>query len=175
MWRLESDSDCKSRICVHNLNFSETLYNLSSQVTVAVFWLYFLLPCLFLLWSKEGTPFRSIHICILHIVRDSLRMSMVQALSIPTKINRGTVEIVSDVKLITKGDKVGASEATLLAKLGIKPFSYGLIIRQACAYPWASITKNLIMIDKPLHRTLDWQHHSSPFNSSLTIFTIAFE
>jgi hypothetical protein len=25
---------------------------------------------------------------------------------------------------------VGASEATLLAKLGIKPFSYGLVIRQ---------------------------------------------
>ena len=40
------------------------------------------------------------------------------------------MEIVSDVKLITAGDKVGASEATLLAKLGIKPFSYGLIIRQ---------------------------------------------
>lgn len=53
-----------------------------------------------------------------------------QALNIPTKINKGTVEIVSDVKLIAAGDKVGASEATLLAKLGIKPFSYGLIIRQ---------------------------------------------
>ena len=26
--------------------------------------------------------------------------------------------------------QVGASEATLLAKLGIKPFSYGLVIRQ---------------------------------------------
>ena len=40
------------------------------------------------------------------------------------------MEFVSDVKLITAGDKVGASEATLLAKLGIKPFSYGLIIKQ---------------------------------------------
>jgi large subunit ribosomal protein LP0 len=53
-----------------------------------------------------------------------------QALNIPTKINKGTVEIVSDVNLITQGEKVGASEATLLAKLGIKPFSYGLIVLQ---------------------------------------------
>ena len=56
-----------------------------------------------------------------------------QALNIPTKINRGTVEIVSDVALITKGEKVGGSEATLLAKLGIKPFSYGLVVQQARA------------------------------------------
>jgi ribosomal protein L10 len=53
-----------------------------------------------------------------------------QALNIPTKINKGTVEIVSDVALIKTGDKVGGSEATLLAKLGIRPFSYGLIILQ---------------------------------------------
>ena len=57
-------------------------------------------------------------------------MAVLQALNIPTKINRGTVEIVSDVKLITAGDKVGASEATLLSKLGIKPFSYGLVIQK---------------------------------------------
>ncbi|KAM3191308.1 hypothetical protein ACQJBY_068918 [Aegilops geniculata] len=30
--------------------------------------------------------------------------------------------------LIKKGDKVGSSEAALLAKLGIRPFSYGLLI-----------------------------------------------
>ncbi len=59
--------------------------------------------------------------------------SRAQALNIPTKINRGTVEIVSDVALISKGDKVGGSEATLLAKLGIKPFSYGLVVQQARA------------------------------------------
>lgn len=50
-------------------------------------------------------------------------------LNIPTKINKGTVEITSNVALIKAGDKVGASEATLLAKLGIKPFSYGLIVK----------------------------------------------
>lgn len=52
-----------------------------------------------------------------------------QVLNIPTKINKGTVEITSNVALIKAGDKVGASEATLLAKLGIKPFSYGLIVK----------------------------------------------
>jgi len=49
-----------------------------------------------------------------------------QALNIPTKIARGQIEIVSDVDLIKIGDKVGASEANLLAKLNINPFSYGL-------------------------------------------------
>ena len=53
-----------------------------------------------------------------------------QALNIPTKINKGTVEITTDVHLIHTGNKVGSSEATLLAKLGIKPFSYGLVVQQ---------------------------------------------
>ena len=57
-------------------------------------------------------------------------MADVQALNIPTKINKGCVEIVADVHLIRASEKVGGSEATLLAKLGIKPFSYGLVIQQ---------------------------------------------
>ncbi len=36
----------------------------------------------------------------------------------------------SEVHLIKVGDKVGASEATLLNMLGISPFSYGLVIQQ---------------------------------------------
>jgi len=52
--------------------------------------------------------------------------SFLQALNIASKINRGQVEIINDVPLIKKGDKVGSSEATLLAKLNIRPFSYGL-------------------------------------------------
>jgi len=58
------------------------------------------------------------------------KTSFFQALSIPTKIARGTIEILNDVKLIKAGDKVGASEATLLNMLGISPFSYGLVIEQ---------------------------------------------
>uniref|UniRef100_A0A161XVB4 Uncharacterized protein n=1 Tax=Daucus carota subsp. sativus TaxID=79200 RepID=A0A161XVB4_DAUCS len=38
-------------------------------------------------------------------------------LNIPTKINKGTVEITTNVDLIKKGDKVGSSEAALLSKL----------------------------------------------------------
>lgn len=61
---------------------------------------------------------------------DPSQTSFFQALNIPTKINKGTVEIVSDVHLIHTGDKVGASQATLLSKLGVKPFTYGLIVQQ---------------------------------------------
>ncbi|XP_047177587.1 LOW QUALITY PROTEIN: 60S acidic ribosomal protein P0-like [Vigna umbellata] len=39
-----------------------------------------------------------------------------------------TVEIITPVELIRKGEKVGSSEAALLAKLGIRPFSYGLVV-----------------------------------------------
>jgi len=56
--------------------------------------------------------------------------SFFQALNIPTKITRGQIEIVQDVPLITEGDKVGASEANLLARLNIRPFSYGLKLQQ---------------------------------------------
>jgi len=57
---------------------------------------------------------------------DPSQTSFFQVLNIPTKINKGTVEIITPVELIKKGDKVGSSEAALLAKLGIRPFSYGL-------------------------------------------------
>ncbi|RXI08830.1 hypothetical protein DVH24_022974 [Malus domestica] len=50
-------------------------------------------------------------------------------LNIPTKINKGTVEIITLVELIKQGDKVGSSEVVLLAKLGIRPFSYGLVVQ----------------------------------------------
>jgi large subunit ribosomal protein LP0 len=52
-----------------------------------------------------------------------------QALNIPTKITRAAIEIVADVHLIHKDQKVGNSEVALLQKLGIKPFSYGLVVR----------------------------------------------
>jgi len=56
------------------------------------------------------------------------KTSFFQALSIQTKITKGTIEILNDVRLIKVGDKVGASEATLLNMLGISPFQYGLEI-----------------------------------------------
>jgi len=54
--------------------------------------------------------------------------SFFQALGIPTKISRGTIEIVNEVHLVKLGEKVGPSEATLLNKLNISPFTYGLTV-----------------------------------------------
>jgi large subunit ribosomal protein LP0 len=52
-----------------------------------------------------------------------------QALQIGTKIQKGQIEIINEVLLTKKGDKVGNSEAALLQKLNIKPFTYGLVIQ----------------------------------------------
>ncbi|EEF36740.1 60S acidic ribosomal protein P0 [Ricinus communis] len=59
---------------------------------------------------------------------DPSQTSFFQVLNIPTKINKGTVEIITPVDIIKKGEKVGSSESALLAKLGIRPFSYGLVV-----------------------------------------------
>jgi len=58
------------------------------------------------------------------------KTSFFQALSIPTKISKGTIEILNEIHLIKKDDRVGASEATLLNMLNISPFTYGLKILQ---------------------------------------------
>ena len=58
------------------------------------------------------------------------KTSFFQALGVPTKIARGTIEITADLKLVEAGSKVGASEATLLNMLNISPFTYGMTIGQ---------------------------------------------
>ncbi|GAA5840166.1 hypothetical protein JCM3766R1_004116 [Sporobolomyces carnicolor] len=58
------------------------------------------------------------------------KTSFFQALNIPTKIARGTIEIVSDIHLVPAGQKVDASQATLLNMLNISPFTYGMKIIQ---------------------------------------------
>lgn len=58
------------------------------------------------------------------------KTSFFQALGVPTKIARGTIEITSDLKLVETGGKVGPSEATLLNMLNISPFTYGLTVEQ---------------------------------------------
>jgi large subunit ribosomal protein LP0 len=70
-----------------------------------------------------------------------------QALSIPTKISKGTIEIINDVPILKPGDKVGASEATVLNMLNISPFSYGLVIEQV--YDSGSIFSPNILDIKP--------------------------
>jgi len=58
------------------------------------------------------------------------KTSFFQALGVPTKIARGTIEITSDLKIVAAGTKVGPSEATLLNILNISPFTYGMGISQ---------------------------------------------
>ncbi|TWU76867.1 ribosomal protein P0 (A0) (L10E) [Metarhizium rileyi] len=58
------------------------------------------------------------------------KTSFFQALGVPTKIARGTIEITTDLKLVETGNKVGPSEATLLNMMNISPFTYGLGIEQ---------------------------------------------
>ena len=58
------------------------------------------------------------------------KTSFFQALNIPTKIARGTIEIVSDIKVVAAGNRVGPSEATLLNMLNISPFTYGMVVEQ---------------------------------------------
>lgn len=58
------------------------------------------------------------------------KTSFFQALGVPTKIARGTIEIASDVKVVEAGNRVGQSEAALLNLLEISPFTYGLTIVQ---------------------------------------------
>ncbi|KAK7040504.1 ribosomal protein L10-domain-containing protein [Favolaschia claudopus] len=58
------------------------------------------------------------------------KTSFFQALGIPAKIARGTIEIVSDVKVVVAGTRVGPSEATLLNMLNISPFTYGMSVVQ---------------------------------------------
>jgi len=58
------------------------------------------------------------------------KTSFFQALGIPTKIARGSIEIVSPVQILTKDTRVGPSEATLLNMLNISPFTYGMTVVQ---------------------------------------------
>lgn len=52
-----------------------------------------------------------------------------QTLQIATKITRGQIEMVNDTDLIEAGERVTASQAALLQKLGIEPFTYGLVLK----------------------------------------------
>jgi len=56
--------------------------------------------------------------------------AFLQALNIATRINKGQIMILNPKQVITAGDKVGPSEATLLQKLKIRPFHYGLKLTQ---------------------------------------------
>jgi len=75
------------------------------------------------------------------------KTSFFQALAIPTKITKGMIEILSDLKLITEGEKVGASESALLSMLKIRPFHYGLVC--ANVYDEGSVYHPSVLDIKP--------------------------
>jgi len=52
-----------------------------------------------------------------------------QTLQIATKITRGQIEMTADTHLITAGEKVTASQAAILQKLEIEPFTYGIHLK----------------------------------------------
>jgi len=90
-----------------------------------------------LLENKRGAPAKAgaIAPCDVKLPPQNTGMgpektSFFQALQIPTKIARGTIEILNEVHLIKLGEKVGASESALLNMLNIQPFSYGLVVLQ---------------------------------------------
>ncbi|KAM5441906.1 ribosomal protein P0 (A0) (L10E) [Microsporum ferrugineum] len=58
------------------------------------------------------------------------KTSFFQALGVPTKIARGTIEITTELRLVEAKSKVGPSEATLLNMLNISPFTYGMTVAQ---------------------------------------------
>jgi len=61
---------------------------------------------------------------------DPSQTSYFQALNVPTKISKGQIEITSDIPLIKKGERVTPGAASLLQKLDIKPFTFGLVIKE---------------------------------------------
>jgi large subunit ribosomal protein LP0 len=52
-----------------------------------------------------------------------------QAMNIGTRINRGQIDITDEVHLIRQGEKVTPSQSSLLTKLNIKPFFYGMKVK----------------------------------------------
>jgi hypothetical protein len=68
--------------------------------------------------------------------QDAQKTSFFQALNIPTKIARGTIEIMTEVRLLETGDRVGPSESALLNMLGISPFAYGIELLQVRPWSW---------------------------------------
>merc|ERR1719235_473914 len=55
---------------------------------------------------------------------DPSQTSFFQTLNIATKIVKGQIELISNFRILAVGEKVSASAAVLLTKLGIKPFNY---------------------------------------------------
>lgn len=61
---------------------------------------------------------------------DPSQTAFFQALNIGTKIVKGQIELVTEFPILKAGDRVSPSAAVLLGKLNVKPFEYGVEVRQ---------------------------------------------
>merc|ERR1712130_155763 len=92
--------------------------------------------------------------------------SFFQAMNIPTRINRGQIDIEEQVHLIKEGEKVGLSEASLLIKLGIKPFYYGIKVEK--------IFENGVVIDASVLDITNEQIASSFYQGLRRVAALCF-
>merc|ERR1711924_499798 len=84
---------------------------------------------------------------------DPSQTSFFQALNIGTKIVKGQIELVTAFPVLKIGEKVTPGAATLLAKLGIKPFEYGMevsmVYQDASAFSAAVLDiSDAVLIEK---------------------------
>jgi large subunit ribosomal protein LP0 len=52
----------------------------------------------------------------------------IRFLTFPPRLTRVLLKLSAPVELVHKGERIGSSEAALLAKLGIRPLTYGLVV-----------------------------------------------
>eukprot|EP00766_Chilomastix_caulleryi_P002932 gnl/Chilomastix_caulleri/396.p1 GENE.gnl/Chilomastix_caulleri/396~~gnl/Chilomastix_caulleri/396.p1 ORF type:complete len:314 (+),score=120.14 gnl/Chilomastix_caulleri/396:48-989(+) len=74
---------------------------------------------------------------------DPSQSSFFISLNIPTKLNKGNVEIVRDIELIKTGDKVTAGQVSLLQKLNMMPFFFSIkvthVLENGMYYPASAL------------------------------------
>merc|ERR1740139_1293489 len=76
---------------------------------------------------------------------DPSQTAFFQALNIGTKIVKGQIELVSEFPILKNNEKVSASASVLLQKLGIKPFEYGVEVKQVYQMPRCSMLQFLTL------------------------------
>lgn len=77
---------------------------------------------------------------------DPSQISFFHALQIPTKIEKGQIQITKDFTVLKAGQRIGQSQAVLLQKLGKKPFLYGMNV-VACYDNGSILNKNQVSMN----------------------------
>ncbi len=94
-------------------------------------------------------------------------ISQLTAVGLPTRIQSGSVWIISDTKVTKKGEAIDARLAGILSKLGIKPVEAGLSMKVAYD-DGLIISEEQLQIDlKELQKSLE-EANAQAFNLSLS-------